>query len=802
MKPGVAASFLLSLLAFIPRAATAICVGNDGQLAIALAQAQFGPTTIQIVQGVYHLDDTVWHHGFATAAIHDGSSLLGGYTANCAGRNIEVDNTVLLDSTPMSVDGAAAGDDVLIEGLTFYVPLYFPADVSGTYSPRMIVRRSAFLHGGSLSFGQADDLNNPGGELTARVENVLAAGNDYGGSGCAISFGSVQGFGTLLVVNSTIVDNVGSGGVCGLSYDPQGPAILELFNSIVWNNSGADVVNDSPATQLVDNVVGTHSYPAPQTPPVGTIGVNPQLDANYHLIEPSSPAINSGSFNVPGGLPLHDLDGGARVNGDVVDRGAFESGINDAFVQVVRNTNDSGPDSLREAVNNVVFNGSGLIAFDIGSDCGPHVITLQSALSDLTAPVFINGYSQTGAARNDLAYGFDATICIVVKAADTSVAHALRVPESAADATQLVVAGIDFGGFGFAPISLRGGREHVITGNRFGVLNGGTEDPDKYDVYIGPGVSGVTVGGSDPSARNLILTSTDAGVYIDTSSASSVAAHGNQVVNNYIGMGWSVDHFVVHANSGIGVYVGGYGNTIAANYIGYNGGDGLQLDQATAHGNTISGNTIGGQTSGDGNGRMGVMIQNDARDNAILANTIDYNTQKGVRILSGQHNRLSRNFIAGNGALGIDLADVGVTVNDNDAKPPTTDYANRGQNFPEPTGAAGGHFEGRASGTLTTTPGNYKIEVFGTFACDASGHGEGAPFLGSTTVTVPVPVSGDQATANWAATIRSPKPLLLPPWVTATATDAAGDTSEFSVCVPYVDDTIFADDFDPAFVIL
>jgi hypothetical protein len=112
-------------------------------------------------------------------------------------------------------------------------------------------------------------------------------------------------------------------------------------------------------------------------------------------------------------------------------------------------------------------------------------------------------------------------------------------------------------------------------------------------------------------------------------------------------------------------------------------------------------------------------------------------------------------------------------------------------------------YVGRVDGTLTTTPGKYKIELFGAFTCDASNHGEGAPYLGSKTVTVPVPASGDQATVPWSATIRSAGGLFrMPPLITATATDNSGDTSEFSECVAYFDDTIFADGFDPAFIVL
>ena len=69
--------------------------------------------------------------------------------------------------------------------------------------------------------------------------------------------------------------------------------------------------------------------------------------------------------------------------------------------------------------------------------------------------------------------------------------------------------------------------------------------------------------------------------------------------------------------------------------------------------------------------------------------------------------------------------------------------------------------------------GTFLIEFFGNAACDASGNGEGATFLGAH-------VGHDQRTGN--ATI----PLFLVStlqFVTATATDAANNTSEFSTCV-------------------
>jgi len=60
---------------------------------------------------------------------------------------------------------------------------------------------------------------------------------------------------------------------------------------------------------------------------------------------------------------------------------------------------------------------------------------------------------------------------------------------------------------------------------------------------------------------------------------------------------------------------------------------------------------------------------------------------------------------------------------------------------------------------------------------------------------LPTPGIGDQGTANFSPTIKLA--LLGGRSITATTTDAAGDTSEFSACLTYVDDTIFADDFEP-----
>ena len=135
-------------------------------------------------------------------------------------------------------------------------------------------------------------------------------------------------------------------------------------------------------------------------------------------------------------------------------------------------------------------------------------------------------------------------------------------------------------------------------------------------------------------------------------------------------------------------------------------------------------------------------------------------------MLSGNSNVLSSNAIFSNGGLGINLNGGGITANDagdGDAG------ANNLQNFPVLAGAAGG-----VQGTLNSTPNTtFRIEFFGSSACDASGNGEGATFLGATTTATDA--LGTAAIPLFNAATGQ--------FVTATATDPANNTSEFSACV-------------------
>jgi len=323
--------------------AAEICVANDAEFAVAAVTAQFAPTTIELVQGTYHFDGTVFNN---TQAIFQGFSLLGGYAPGCATRDIDATNTIVQSAT----DGLYVElvGDVTIEGIRFEGPggaLYldwtdFDHDINALV--QVNIRRNIFR---GLDSGLVLNWVPSGSQtLDARIVNNLMHDNGNGNlSACngvgngALDLGSVEDSdATFTVINNTIVDNSLGGGIC---YGYAGT--LLAYNNILYGNSGPDfsTANGTNAL-LIDNLFQTHNYHGIVTE-LGTLDTDPRLDSTFRPIEsPPSPVINSGDNSVHGGLPSHDLDGGPRVVGSAVDRGAYESSVDDAFLQSVIGLHD------------------------------------------------------------------------------------------------------------------------------------------------------------------------------------------------------------------------------------------------------------------------------------------------------------------------------------------------------------------------------------------------------------------------------------------------------------------------------
>jgi hypothetical protein len=148
------------------------------------------------------------------------------------------------------------------------------------------------------------------------------------------------------------------------------------------------------------------------------------------------------------------------------------------------------------------------------------------------------------------------------------------------------------------------------------------------------------------------------------------------------------------------------------------------------------------------NGSSGVLVGQGAGW-AILGNSIYANAGRGIRL-----------FVDSNDTQ---------TVND----PGDADTGPNGlENYPVITSAGTGAANTTIAGTLNSTPNTqFRIEFFANDVADPSGFGEGQTFLGFTNVMTDV--AGD-ASFNVAFAMAGGSVI------SATATDSAGNTSEFS----------------------
>lgn len=216
---------------------------------------------------------------------------------------------------------------------------------------------------------------------------------------------------------------------------------------------------------------------------------------------------------------------------------------------------------------------------------------------------------------------------------------------------------------------------------------------------------------------------------------------------------------IISGNVGDGINVGGQNNgfvRMRRNLIGTqsdgvsplgNAGNGIALSRSA---------TLGGTAAGDGN-----VIAHNGGAGVIVTPFNQPGATSGMAILA--------NSIFSNAELGIDLLDDGVTPNDvgdADSGP------NNLQNFPLLGSTVFTPGSVDVTGTLNSAPNMaFRVELFGNDATDPSAFGEGQTFLGFTNVT-----TDGSGNAAFNATL----PIAAGQKVTATATDAAGNTSEFS----------------------
>ncbi|MEX1020622.1 MAG: DUF4397 domain-containing protein [Litorilinea sp.] len=446
----------------------------------------------------------------------------------------------------------------------------------------------------------------------------------------------------------------------------------------------------------------------------------------------------------------------------------------------VTTTADSDVGSLRQAILDAnAASGTHTILFDLGGS-GVQTIQVTSPLPAITrAGVEINALGGTPCTT----WPLQPKVALDGSQAGSN-ADGFKIQ---ADTVRIV--GLYIHSFSSDGIEI-GADDALIGCNIIGLNPAGNDaGNDFYGVNI---VGDDNVVGSTASILGNVISGNQMGVAIET------AVDGNIIRGNYIGT--NADGTQARGNDGAGVAVVEGSNTLVGgttaadrNVISGNLDQGVWFFLA-GNGNKVLGNYIGTNAAGDGplpNGTAGVKLQESS--NAQVGgpaggegNRIAFNTTNGVLVTPGfsgaNHNRILGNDIFSNGELGIDLssefAGDGVTFNDNrdlDSGP------NGWQNFPTITTASRIDDDTiQVVGRLNSNPNQtFRIELFSSPSCDALGFGEGASYLGSTTLQTNFAGNGE-------FTVDLNQSVPLGHQVTATATsnsgNAPGNTSEFSTC--------------------
>jgi hypothetical protein len=279
----------------------------------------------------------------------------------------------------------------------------------------------------------------------------------------------------------------------------------------------------------------------------------------------------------------------------------------------------------------------------------------------------------------------------------------------------------------------------------------------------------ITIGGTAAGARNIISGNGADGVVLGNAAENA----GHLVQGNYIGT--DVTGRLARGNASNGVWDVSSGSLIggtaegARNVISANGANGVQLQPANSR---VEGNFIGLQADGVaplGNAQNGVLALGFGSSlpstvGGTLAgsgNRIAFNGGDGVRVSGfGRRSAILGNSIYSNNLLGIELTD---DANNNQAAPVLISTTLSGGNA-------------TITGTLTSAANTiFRLEFFANHVCDPSGRGEGQTLIGVTSATTDA-----GGVANFAPTL--PLSVQRGNFLTATATDPNGNTSEFSLC--------------------
>jgi len=607
--------------------------------------------------------------------------------------------------------------------------------------------------------------NTVGGSGAANA-NVISGNDVYG---VAIDFGADSNTvaGNLIGVNQADTKSLGHQQIGVGIYGDANTNYLYIISAeaaignVISGNTqdGVGIFNESDGNIVQANEIGTD-----QTGMIeignGQDGVSIEAGADdNHVGSGTTSGTNIISGNGLDGVDIADYSTGNTVAGNLIGADANQSaalGNGRDGVNIEQGSSNAigGP----QASDADVISGNGLDGVVIGTQAFQNYVENDfigiTAASAAVMPNRSNGVFIAGGANGNF-------IGNVATAAEHTVALANVIAGNLGDGVLIYGPGTNSNTVEADDIGTNQGGTAVMPNQQNGVV---IEDSAEFN----------TIGAQSPVGANVISGNLADGVVITGSGTS-----GNQVESCDIGTNRTGTAALPNGNNGVALAGGTTANVIGgtsadqANVISGNAQIGVELRDSGTEFNRIWNNFvgIGSDSITPVPNAYGIYLFGGARNNTIggidSGNVIADNTKGGV-ILTGNAtlgDNITQNSIFGNGGIGIDLGNNGVTPNGSGPFGP-----NMYQNYPV---LSAGASPGTITVTLTTglPDTSYTIELFSS----ATGTlGQGQNFL--TSVTVTTDLSG---IATYTYTLGAEVNATYP-YVTATATDATGDTSEFS----------------------
>ncbi len=348
-----------------------VCVDPGGsgdytslQAALTAAQSNGEDDVIKVVQGTYS-------GGFTyTSSEGHGITLIGGYTAGCATREVDPTNTILDGGTtgrPLSLTNNSIGGNVYVEGFTLQhgggASTYYGAGLYAesrndsatgnmkagdvTIIKNIVAENNASTTGGGI-YADSNSSHGDGGKVTVAdnivlnntstlyaggvyarsyafegtpgmvtLTNNIVADNSSGNNGGGIyvsSETSTTPGGVITVTNNTVTGNNGAsgGGAFISAYNGSSGGVINCYNNIIRGNTaatGGDIRLASSGTNNgYNNNYDSTKISGTWTNSGNNINADPFFvgDSDYHL-RPSSPCIDAGNNAAPS-LPSFDVE--------------------------------------------------------------------------------------------------------------------------------------------------------------------------------------------------------------------------------------------------------------------------------------------------------------------------------------------------------------------------------------------------------------------------------------------------------------------------------------------------------------